>query len=139
MLGLGVVAWLLSRVGFGPAPIVLGVVLGPIAEQGFVQAWLIGGATGERFETFFMRPLAAAIIAAAALFLLYPLLSTRLTPTVTDSEANSKSEGGTLTTQHDHRHSPSCPPRPGSPVFSTQRRPGIPLPSHLHIPPSCSI
>src|SRR3546814_11849086 len=35
MLGLGVVAWLLSRVGFGPAPIVLGVVLGPIAEQGF--------------------------------------------------------------------------------------------------------
>ncbi|HEY9538669.1 MAG TPA: tripartite tricarboxylate transporter permease [Kiloniellaceae bacterium] len=92
MLGLGVVAWLLSRVGFGPAPIVLGVVLGPIAEQGFVQAWLIGGATGERFETFFMRPIAAAIIAAAALILLYPLLSKRLKPTVTDSEANSKSE-----------------------------------------------
>src|SRR3546814_15323950 len=42
MLGLGVVAWLLSRVGFGPAPIVLGVVLGPIAEKGFVEAWLIG-------------------------------------------------------------------------------------------------
>src|SRR3546814_15578782 len=90
MLGLGVVAWLLSRVGFGPAPIVLGVVLGPIAEQGFVQAWLIGGATGERFETFFMRPIAAAIIAAAALILLYPLLSKRLKPTVTESEANSK-------------------------------------------------
>src|SRR3546814_10180330 len=37
MLGLGVVAWLLSRVGFGPAPIVLGVVLGPLAEEGFCQ------------------------------------------------------------------------------------------------------
>ena len=27
-----------------PRPIVLGIILGPIAEQGFVQAWLIGNA-----------------------------------------------------------------------------------------------
>src|SRR3546814_21192530 len=83
MLGLGVVAWLLSRVGFGPAPIVLGVVLGPIAEPGFVQAWPIGGATGDRFETFFMRPIASAITAAAALMLPYHLMFQRLQPPVT--------------------------------------------------------
>src|SRR3546814_8290666 len=56
MLGLGVAAWLLSRVVFGLAQIVLGVFLGPIAEQGLVQARLIGGGTGERIEHFFLRP-----------------------------------------------------------------------------------
>src|SRR3546814_19618617 len=43
MLGLGVAAWLLSRVGFGPAPSVLGVGLGPLAGQGFVVGGGIGG------------------------------------------------------------------------------------------------
>lgn len=87
MLGLGVGAWVLGRAGFGAAPIVLGVVLGPIAEQGFVQAWLIGGATGERFETFFMRPIATTIIVAAALVAIYPVLSKRLKAKVRNNES----------------------------------------------------
>ena len=37
MVGLGILAWVLERFGFAPSPIVLGLVLGPIAEQGFVQ------------------------------------------------------------------------------------------------------
>ncbi len=86
MLTLGVGAWLLGRAGFGPAPIVLGVVLGPIAEQGFVQGWLIGGATDQRFETFFMRPIAATIIAVAAIIAFYPVLTKRLQSVVKRNE-----------------------------------------------------
>jgi putative tricarboxylic transport membrane protein len=44
MVALGVMAWVLQRFGFTPSPIVLGLVLGQIAEQGFVQAYLMGSA-----------------------------------------------------------------------------------------------
>jgi putative tricarboxylic transport membrane protein len=77
MLVLGVVGWVLSRAGFGPAPIVLGVVLGAIAEQGFVQAWLIGGAQGNLLGMFFGRPISLAIIALIVLTLAYPLFAAR--------------------------------------------------------------
>jgi len=77
MLALGVLGWVLNRADVPPAPIVLGVVLGPIAEQGFVQAWLIGNATQNVAGMFFGRPISLAIIAAVLLVLLYPLLSRR--------------------------------------------------------------
>jgi putative tricarboxylic transport membrane protein len=77
MLGLGAFGWVLNRVGMPSAPIVLGVVLGPIAEQGFVQAWLIGSATGDLFGMFFGRTISLLIIAAAVLVLLYPVIARR--------------------------------------------------------------
>src|SRR3546814_1048915 len=42
MIVLGVFGWGLGRFGFAVSPIVLGLILGAIAEQGFVQAWTIG-------------------------------------------------------------------------------------------------
>lgn len=78
MLTLGVISWILSRAGFSPAPIVLGVVLGQIAEQGFVQAWLIGSATSNLLGMFFGRPISLAIIFIIILSLGYPLISSRL-------------------------------------------------------------
>lgn len=72
MFGLGVLAWILARYGFAPSPIVLGLVLGQIAEQGFVQTYLIGNSTGNLGGMFFGRPISLGIIAAAALTLLYP-------------------------------------------------------------------
>lgn len=72
MFVLGVIAWILDRYGFQPSPIVLGLVLGQIAEQGFVQTWLIGNATGNIFGMYFGRPISIAIIAAALLALCYP-------------------------------------------------------------------
>jgi putative tricarboxylic transport membrane protein len=74
MFGLGVLAWVLDRCGFRPSPIVLGLILGPIAEQGFVQSWLIGTAKGDLAGTFFGRPIGLAIAALAALTLAYPFL-----------------------------------------------------------------
>ncbi len=72
MFGLGVIAWILNRYGFAPSPIVLGLVLGQIAEQGFVQTWLIGNSTGNLTGMFFGRPISMGIIAAALLTLCYP-------------------------------------------------------------------
>ena len=77
MVGLGIVAWVLARYGFAPSPIVLGLVLGQIAEQGFVQTYLIGNATGRTVEMFFGRPISLGIIFAAALTLLYPIFAER--------------------------------------------------------------
>ena len=75
MLGTGVIGWVLSRFGFAPAPVVLGLILGPLAEQGFVQAWMIGSATDNLWGMFFGRPISLAIMAMAALTLLYPTFS----------------------------------------------------------------
>jgi putative tricarboxylic transport membrane protein len=76
MLTLGVIGWVLDRFGFSPSPIVLGLILGPIAEQGFVQAHLIGTAQGNVLGMLFGRPISLAIIAFALLTLLYPLWAT---------------------------------------------------------------
>ncbi len=78
MFGLGVLGWVLSRYGFKPSPIVLGLVLGQIAEQGFVQGWLIGGATNNLMGMYFGRPISLAIIAFIVLSLFYPLIAPRL-------------------------------------------------------------
>lgn len=74
MLTLGVIGWLLGRAGFAPSPIVLGLVLGQIAEQGFVQSYLIGNAQQNILGMFFGRPISIAIIAFSLLTLLYPVV-----------------------------------------------------------------
>ena len=74
MVGLGIVAWVMSRFGYTASPIVLGLILGTIAESGFVQGYLIGNARGAPVAEFFTRPIALGIIAIIAITLLYPAL-----------------------------------------------------------------
>ena len=62
MIALGVLGWLLTRFGFSVSPVVLGLILSGIAEQGFVQAWTIGSATDNLAGTFFGRPLSMVVI-----------------------------------------------------------------------------
>jgi putative tricarboxylic transport membrane protein len=45
MLGLGVFAFLVRKVGFHPGPIGLGIILGPIIEPALVQALYISKAS----------------------------------------------------------------------------------------------
>jgi putative tricarboxylic transport membrane protein len=78
MLTLGVIAWVLERFGFAASPIVLGLVLGKIAEQGFVQSYLIGNATQNVTGMFFGRPISILIIIASVLTLLYPFITAYL-------------------------------------------------------------
>jgi putative tricarboxylic transport membrane protein len=78
MIVLGVIGWLLGRYGFSVSPIVLGLILGPIAEQGFVQAWIIGNAAGDLPGMFFGRPISLGIIAFTLLSLFWPLIKKRI-------------------------------------------------------------
>jgi len=77
MVVLGAFAWVAGRFGFTASPIVLGLILGTIAESGFVQGYLIGNARGNALAEFFTRPLSIAIIAFIVLGLLYPLVAAR--------------------------------------------------------------
>jgi putative tricarboxylic transport membrane protein len=77
MVVLGVLAWGVSRMGFSASPIVLGLILGPIAERGFVQGHLIGGARGSVIAEFFARPISLVIIFFIVLGLLWPLWAAR--------------------------------------------------------------
>ena len=77
MLGLGVFGWIIGRFGFAASPIVLGLILGPIAEQGFVQGWTIGAATGNLTGMFFGRPISQAILAFTLVTLILPPLMAR--------------------------------------------------------------
>ena len=74
MILLGAVGWVLNCFGFNPSPIVLGLILGSIAEQGFVQAWTIGSASGALPKMFFGRPISLAIILFILVSLFYPLI-----------------------------------------------------------------
>ncbi len=78
MIALGVIGWVLNRFGYSPSPIVLGIILGSIAEQGFVQSWIIGTAKGSILRMFFGRPISVAIIFFVVLSLFYPLIAERL-------------------------------------------------------------
>ena len=71
-LGFGIVGWLLKRYGFPLSPVVLGVVLGPIAETNFRQAMLLGGWT-----SFFTRPISVTLLLISAASTLIPILQNR--------------------------------------------------------------
>jgi putative tricarboxylic transport membrane protein len=70
---LGVLAWGAARMGFTASPIVLGLILGSIAERGFVQGHLIGGARGSVLGEFLGRPISMGIMAFIVLGLVYPI------------------------------------------------------------------
>lgn len=58
MLVLGVFAYLLESNGFPIAPIILGIVLGPILEKNFMMAMMIADG---HLAAFFARPIAAVL------------------------------------------------------------------------------
>lgn len=74
MIILGIIGWVAQKRGFSVSPIVLGLILGRIAEQGFVQSWTIGDAVGDLWGQFFGRPLSLVIIAMTLITFCYPFL-----------------------------------------------------------------
>lgn len=78
MFSLGVMSWFLNRAGFPPSPIALGLVLGSIAEQGFVQTYLIGAAQQNVLGRFFGGPISIAIIVLILFGLLWPILQSAI-------------------------------------------------------------
>ena len=78
MVVLGLIGWAAGLAGFGASPIVLGLVLGQIAEQGFMRAWMIGGARGDFLGQLLVnRPISWGILALIVLTMMLPLLRVR--------------------------------------------------------------
>ncbi|NLM64925.1 MAG: C4-dicarboxylate ABC transporter permease [Firmicutes bacterium] len=75
MLACGTLGFLLKILKVDPAPVVLGLVLGPLAEQGFVQGLLIGRAQGIGYGIFFTRPVSILLIVMTVVSLVWPFVS----------------------------------------------------------------
>ncbi len=75
LIGFGILAFFLKHFGFHPAPIVLGFILGPIAERGLTQSLLLGKASGNIYSLFLSRPISVVLIILCIISVLGPLLT----------------------------------------------------------------
>ena len=71
MAALGVMMFFLERFGFSAAPLVLGLILGPIAEANFIQGSMIASATDGMTPYFFGGALNIFLIAVVIASILY--------------------------------------------------------------------
>ena len=72
MLLFGLIGFGLRYLGFQGAPIVLGLILGPIMEEGLVQAFLMGQGYSWPYKTLFINPLSWVLIAMCLFSFLWP-------------------------------------------------------------------
>jgi putative tricarboxylic transport membrane protein len=70
MLGLGVLGWAMKRYDWSAAPMILGLVLGPIFENSLRQSFTMSHGSSTIFLT---RPIAAVLLACALLAVTAPL------------------------------------------------------------------
>ena len=78
MFCLGVLAWVIGRFGYPAAPVVLGLLLGPIAEQGYAQALMIGRAKEDIPNMFFGSTVSVVLICCIVASIFLPPLLRRL-------------------------------------------------------------
>jgi putative tricarboxylic transport membrane protein len=67
----GLVGFVMRRFDFPVAPLVMGLILGPMAENAMRQALTISAGD---FTTFFTRPISAVILGIAAILLIAPVM-----------------------------------------------------------------
>lgn len=67
MVGFGLLGFCLTHFGFSIAPVILGIILGPMAEEGFPRSLEIGNLQGSVWLFFFGRPLSVILIIITAL------------------------------------------------------------------------
>ncbi|MBI9103504.1 MAG: tripartite tricarboxylate transporter permease [Spirochaetales bacterium] len=70
-IGFGIAGWILKKYGYPGAPIVLGMVLGKLAETNFRRAVIMGG-----YNIFFTRPVSIILLLLAILSFGVPLYQT---------------------------------------------------------------
>ncbi|GLY25879.1 tripartite tricarboxylate transporter permease [Micromonospora sp. NBRC 101691] len=73
MILFGIVGLLFRRFGFPAGPVVLGLILGPLAERNFRRSMELGG-----LETIYTSPIAVLLIVAAVLAVAVPRIRARL-------------------------------------------------------------
>jgi putative tricarboxylic transport membrane protein len=74
MLVFGVLGYLMKKFNYEAAPLILAMVIGPMMEEALRQSLILSAGS---FAIFVERPISAGFILAAAVFLLFPLLTRR--------------------------------------------------------------
>jgi putative tricarboxylic transport membrane protein len=90
MMGFGILGFFMNRYGFPLAPLVLGVVLGPIAEASLRRAMLM---MDQDFWGLFARPISGALLVLSILSLLAPFVK-YVAPGMRIRKASVSSNGG---------------------------------------------
>ncbi|MBZ4688642.1 MAG: C4-dicarboxylate transporter permease [Clostridiales bacterium] len=75
MVGMGLLGYILRKLDFHPGPIVLGMILGPIAEKGLVQSMMLARSQGSILEVFFTRPISIVLIILCLISAFWPMIS----------------------------------------------------------------
>lgn len=73
----GLLGFLMKKLRFDPAPLVLGLVLGPMLEDNLRRSLIISGGS---FVVFFAKPLSAVFLIVSIFSFLFPLLKRRFLP-----------------------------------------------------------
>jgi putative tricarboxylic transport membrane protein len=84
MIWMGLLGYLARKLRFDLGPLLLAFVLGPIMERSLRQALLMSSGS---FGIFFSRPISAALMGLAVLFVVGNLVSARLRPRSTPEAA----------------------------------------------------
>jgi putative tricarboxylic transport membrane protein len=71
----GIIGYVSNKLKFHPAPIVLGLILGPFVEEGLVQSMLAGHAAGNTFIYMTYRPISGVLIVLCLMSLLWPIFA----------------------------------------------------------------
>jgi putative tricarboxylic transport membrane protein len=74
MLGFGVLGYFLNRYDFGTAPVILGLILGPIAESNIRRALMLSSGDWSVLVT---RPISLVFLLVSAAFLFFTLWQNR--------------------------------------------------------------
>lgn len=77
MAALGIAMFFLEKFGFSAAPLVLGLILGPIAESNFIQGSMIANAQNGPLQYFLFGPLNLFLIALVILSIAYSFIMSR--------------------------------------------------------------
>jgi len=83
--GFGVMGWILRRYNFPTPPVILGLILGFLAETNFRRALLMDDAS-----IFFTRPISLIMLILAVLSLLYPLLKSTIQRKIAERKGKNK-------------------------------------------------
>ena len=74
-LGFGVLGYFMKQHGYPGAPLVLGVILGPIAEQNLNRAMLT---SNNDIAILFQRPISCAFLILSVVSIVWPFIKSRI-------------------------------------------------------------
>ena len=75
MFFFGLVGFVSNKLKFHPAPIVLGLILGPFVEEGLVKSMLTGKAAGGILPYMVLRPISLVLIGLSLMSMLWPFFA----------------------------------------------------------------